>query len=74
MEAIYTPDLGMRLAAFMSTTQLSVGELLACYRVPRNAVYTCCGSKDGRLLQRSCHAFAIGRPGIELKGRLVQNN
>ena len=28
----------------------AVRELLACERVPRNTVYMCCGSKDGRLL------------------------
>ena len=41
-----------QLAASMSTTQLLArltGELLASKRVPRNAVYTCCGSKGGQL-------------------------
>ena len=49
----------------------AASQLLACEKVPGNAVY--CGSKHGRLsdTEKVCHeSSAI----IELGGRFVQNN
>ena len=44
---------GMLMVVWMLIFQqvlAAVGELLMCERVPRNAVYTSCGSKDRQLL------------------------
>ena len=43
-------QLATSICVYVYKYHTAVGELLECERVPKNAVYTCCGSEDGCLL------------------------